>query len=49
MRLYLVIQASVIQITFSYQRMFFTGSEAALGLSFMPAPGQGGRQPGRPQ
>jgi hypothetical protein len=27
--------ASVIQITFSYQGMFFTGSEAALGLSFL--------------
>ena len=27
--------ASVIQITFSYQRIFFTGSEAALGLSFV--------------
>jgi hypothetical protein len=32
--------ASVIQITFSYQRMFFTGSEAALGPSFGSAPGQ---------
>jgi hypothetical protein len=37
--------APVIQITFSYQRMFFTASEATLGLSFVRTPGQGGLEP----